>query len=112
MAHLGDGVSNCVVDSSLGGFATRDVSNRDGEGQGRRHGCKSLETITHDKKYVRTVTGIRLSEADHAKTDRLSDALRSIRRNQHLDSLGNLKIVLHVTHGQTKIRRKVHPGNK
>src|ERR1017187_643810 len=112
VTHFGDGVPNCIVDSSFCRFATSDMRNRNREWQGCGHRCESLETITEDEEYVRTMASIGLREADHTKTDRLADGFGSIGSNQHLDSLGDLKISLDVAHGQAKIGGEMHPGDE
>ena len=46
---------------------------------------------------------IRLSKANHTEADGLADAFRGVGRNQHFDSLGDLKIPLDIAHRQAKI---------
>src|ERR1700686_2235748 len=101
--HLGDGMSDRVVDSSPGNFTTGDMSHRNRERQCRRYRCKSLEAIAEDNQYVRTMAGICLSETDYTKADGLADGFGSIGSDKHLDSLRNLKIPLDIAHRQAKI---------
>src|SRR5487761_57657 len=107
MAHLRDGVPNGVINRSFSDLAAGDMGNGNSEWQSGGHGCQSLETISENKKYVRSMMRIDLRKPNYTETNRLRNGFRRIGCHKHLDSFSDLEISLDITYSQTKIRRKM-----